>query len=568
LPRVTDAAFLARVNALAERMQVPPPLVRLWPSITGHQQAFAFAGTIQAPQLVVTDGILRRLSPDECDSIVAHELAHIANGSLWVLASVFPMGSTVATLMTALAPPALAVPFGIAFMVGLRRIVSRRYEFDCDYRAARAIGFRTTISALAKIHAVNPIRNSGWLARLVFATATHPARDVRLDALTRRAPPDDRADEIWEESTIRSYHRFAVAALVLWIGVLSSSLIGAWQGVSATWLAIPLCIVALAPYSLLWLALRRYMSIRRRRHGKYWVSLKLLAFGGGTAILVAAFSSAIISMVRAETPQGNALLPTLLVSVLSNGIVFGGLIAFAVTHRKRKLQRDVAVAMQVHDFERACELCRAAPNVVRRSHLLRHNQALAEAICGNREEAISLLERLCQDKPRFPASQLVLSELYLDTNQPDRALELALRVAPRLPGDPGLPLFEARVLRRLRRLDEAQAACDRALVLDPESGSIQAAAAVLAADRGEFDKAQSLLEKAFAMAPGDAYLLVVAADIALQRDQLEEAAAALERAREAVRTNPLVFLEAELARLDGALADRLHPVVTENIFLE
>jgi predicted Zn-dependent protease len=224
--------------------------------------------------------------------------------------------------------------------------------------------------------------------------------------------------------------------------------------------------------------------------------------------------------------------------------------------------------MQVHDFKGVCQMCRAAPNVVRRSHLLRHDQALAEAICGNRKGAITALERICEDKPRFPLSQLVLSELYLDTNQPERALELANRVAPRLPGDPGVPLLEARVLRRLGRLDEARAACDRALALDPEIGSIQAVAAVLAADRREFEQAEALLEKAFAMAPGDAYVLVVAAEIALQRDELEEAAAAIERAREAVRTNPLVFLEAELARLDEALADRLHPVVTENIFLE
>jgi hypothetical protein len=58
LPRVADEPFLARVAELADKMHVPTPIVRLWPSISSSQRALAFAGTIQAPQIVVTDGIL------------------------------------------------------------------------------------------------------------------------------------------------------------------------------------------------------------------------------------------------------------------------------------------------------------------------------------------------------------------------------------------------------------------------------------------------------------------------------------------------------------------------------
>src|SRR5204863_4136379 len=82
LPRVTDEAFLARIAELARQMNVPVPLVRLWPSITGSQQALAFVGCLPAPQMAVTDGILQRLSPAERDAVVAHELGHVANGSL------------------------------------------------------------------------------------------------------------------------------------------------------------------------------------------------------------------------------------------------------------------------------------------------------------------------------------------------------------------------------------------------------------------------------------------------------------------------------------------------------
>jgi len=568
LPRVTDEQFLARIAALAEKMRVAAPLVRLWPSTSGSQQAFAFAGTLQAPQLVVTDGILRRLSPVERDAIVAHELAHIANGSLWLLASIIPVGGAVATLMTTLAPASLAIPFGIAFLVGLRRLVSRRFEFDCDYRAARAIGFRETISALAKIHAVNPIRNTGWLSRLVFATATHPARDVRLAALARRAPPDDQADSTLDEPTIRAFHRFAVGALAIWIGVLSLTLILVMHVGPTGWLAIPLWIIALTPHALIRLAIRKHVSLTRRRMGQNWGLLSRLGVGSSLGILASALIAAVIFMSAGDWTPNHPTLAVYFLPVVTNVVMVGALVWFTATNKKRTLLRDVRIAIQVHDFRRARELCRAAPKVVRRSHLLRYNQALVEAVCGDRDVAIDALEQLWNDKPRFPLTVLLLCELLLDSNRPDRAIELAKSVGPRLPGDPAVPLLEARALRRLGRLDEAQSACDRALALAPENGSVPAAAAALALDRGETERAGELLKRASELAPGDAYALVVAAELALHGEQIEESRSAIARVREAVRTNPLVFLQVEIARLEEALAQRLHPIETENIFIE
>src|SRR5262245_56000230 len=121
LPLVRDPPLLARFADLAEKMRVSTPVVRLWPSLSSSQQALAFAGTIQAPQLVVTDGILRRLQPVERDAIVAHELAHLANGSLWLLAAVVPASCTVAVAASFYLPVSIALPLGLAFMVGFKR---------------------------------------------------------------------------------------------------------------------------------------------------------------------------------------------------------------------------------------------------------------------------------------------------------------------------------------------------------------------------------------------------------------------------------------------------------------
>ena len=110
-------------------MNVPVPLVRLRPSITGSQQALAFAGCLPAPQLVVSDGILQRLSPAERDAIVAHELGHVANGSLWLFDCDHSRDLCHCDLCAAsLSPSRSRFLLGLHFGMGLRRVVSRPLE--------------------------------------------------------------------------------------------------------------------------------------------------------------------------------------------------------------------------------------------------------------------------------------------------------------------------------------------------------------------------------------------------------------------------------------------------------
>ncbi len=80
-------------------------------------------GTLPAPQLVVTDGILQRLSSAESDAIVAHELAHIANGSLWFLYGIFPAACAVTTGLWPFFPWPFASAFGVALTSGLYRLI-------------------------------------------------------------------------------------------------------------------------------------------------------------------------------------------------------------------------------------------------------------------------------------------------------------------------------------------------------------------------------------------------------------------------------------------------------------
>ena len=51
-------------------------------------------------------------------------------------------------------------------------------------------------------------------------------------------------------------------------------------------------------------------------------------------------------------------------------------------------------------------------------------------------------------------------------------------------------------------------------------------------------------------------------------DTDEQARAAVSQAVDAIRANPLVFLQVEAKRLESALMERLQPVVTEDVFID
>ena len=276
LPRVNDEVFLKRIAELARSMHVPVPLVRLRPSITGSQQALAFVGCLPAPQLVVSDGILQRLSPAERDAVVAHELGHMANGSLWLLTAVIPVTCAIATGASVFVPLTVAIPFGFALGMGLRRIVSRPLELDADHRAARATGFRNTSTALAKIHAVNSLSESGLMPLLTYATSTHPSLAMRLSSLKAAAPSDDLPEIAVCAQTVRRHRIAARAAFMVWLLTLAATLTAAVLEPDLPFLAFPLWIAALTPTTLLLIAQRRQISIAQRRLGRHWIQTALL----------------------------------------------------------------------------------------------------------------------------------------------------------------------------------------------------------------------------------------------------------------------------------------------------
>jgi Zn-dependent protease with chaperone function/tetratricopeptide (TPR) repeat protein len=549
LPEVHDEGLLQRISGMDAKMRIPVPMTRLWPSVSGAQPALAYAGTLQAPQIVVTDGIINRLSPHECDAIVGHELGHLANRSLFVLTSLLPISSAVMTGSMNWLPISSALPFGLAFYVGLRSIVSRPIEFDCDLRAARANGFAVTVSALRKIHAVLPIPNTGILSLLIYATATHPSRDARLAALCRKAPHGDHPDfDSNQRPLLRVQSRLATVAFVIWILGLTGPFLAIQFGLPDGVFAATLWAIAAAPQVLILFAARRYSQTLRRRMGNRWGLHSILGITLVSTVAAIFLLKLLISLI--ETWTGQPAAEFILILPLLAAISF--FLWWLFGNRRRRLEREIAVEFQLHHFDRIIQLCHRSPKIVHSSHTLRYHLAVAKALSGDRESAIQNLEQLWVDKPRFPLAALTLGELLLDSHQAERAIEIANQVAVQLPRDVAVPMLKGRALRRLGRLDDAEAACDQGFAIE-SNGALWILVAAIALDRNEVTHAQSCIQLGLSACPGDCYGLVVQAEIAGKSEPAAKAKELISGAILAIRRNPLALLESEIRRLEATL---------------
>jgi len=71
---VTDLALQANVSALALGVGLPAPALRILPS----RSPLAVAGGLRRPTVVLSTWLLEHLDPQELESVVTHELAHLA----------------------------------------------------------------------------------------------------------------------------------------------------------------------------------------------------------------------------------------------------------------------------------------------------------------------------------------------------------------------------------------------------------------------------------------------------------------------------------------------------------
>ncbi len=555
-PLLEDPVLLGRIAQIADRLGSVPPVTRVVRSATSLQTNNALISGLVAPTMVLYDGILYRLTEEERDAIIAHELAHLANRTFWYWLVSGALCGIAVVIASAFYSSLVALSLGLALLTGTWLILSRRLELDCDRRAARAIGHRRAFSALRKIHADQPFR--GLLEFLIGAVNSHPSRDQRLAAIRADAPNDDMPEVEWDTRLLRRRRLAAWGAAGLWLAVIVACLVWGYRWPGSNWPAVPLLLLEAGLVVLSLLGLRRTIRRQGRLQRTRSARLRHLVWLMPVLLWVFLIVHYFLGLTRPYLSDwaGLAIVVGFLLTWLLLGLVLG-------RDRATRLNRQVIIAIQSGDYPRALALCEGSPAVVAGSTVLRYNHALIRAVLGRREEALADLERLRLDDPGFKMTSLLLASIYADEEEYARALELASQLSHDLPAEPDGPQAEAWLLRRLGRLEEAETRARKALEMEPRSGLAHLTLSAVALDRGDPAAARTHLAEAERAVPGSVNAALLAAEIALQTE--DGAESAVNQAVQAVKNNPLSFSDKAVARLVQRLAVRQTAPIAESV---
>jgi len=212
----------AIVRRLALRAQIPLPPVYMIPTDTPN--AFATGRSPEHAAVAVTEGIMRILSDDELEGVLAHELSHVKNHDILIST----IAATLAGAITMLAHMAqwAAIfgggrsddeerggnPVGLILMAVLAPIaamlvqlaVSRAREYQADATGAqlagRPWGLASALEKLEVAQQVTPMQANPATAHLFIVNplsgrtlmnlfSTHPPLEERIARLRAMASP-------------------------------------------------------------------------------------------------------------------------------------------------------------------------------------------------------------------------------------------------------------------------------------------------------------------------------------------------------------------------------------------
>ena len=225
IERADNPAFYDMVERLAQKADLPMPKVYIIPDHSPN--AFATGRNPQNAAVAATEGIMRLLSPEELEGVMAHELGHVKNrdilistiaatfaGAISMIGSMLQWGAMlgagrgddedgggIAGLVGSLAMAILAPIMAMLIQMA----VSRSREYLADATGAEICGKpRALANALAKLQnashqipmqeatpatahmfIVNPLTGGGMMSLF----STHPPmeeRIARLEELARR----------------------------------------------------------------------------------------------------------------------------------------------------------------------------------------------------------------------------------------------------------------------------------------------------------------------------------------------------------------------------------------------
>jgi heat shock protein HtpX len=216
IARQDSPQFYDMIERLANRAQLPMPKVYIMEQ--DQPNAFATGRNPENSAVAATTGLLQRLSPDEIEGVMAHELAHVKNRDTLIMA----VAATIAGAISMLANFSMFMPrdrnspasgismFAMMIMAPLgamivQMAVSRTREYAADRMGAEISGKPMALAsalrriegaargipneaaeanpAMAHVFIINPL-HGGFRDNLF---STHPATENRIAALQQLA---------------------------------------------------------------------------------------------------------------------------------------------------------------------------------------------------------------------------------------------------------------------------------------------------------------------------------------------------------------------------------------------
>lgn len=211
----TLSHLVHRIHELAKKAGLPkPPEVAIYDS--DDVNAFATGPSKSNSLVAVSTGLLRRMSDDEVDGVLGHEIAHIANGDMVTMTLISGVVNTFAMFFSRILANLISSQVDEKFRHVVHFIVviagdilftilgsvvvnyySRKREFRADIGGAKFSSRGNMIAALRRLQNVHVLPNeekdmmatmkisNNHKGGLMALFMTHPSLDDRIKALER-----------------------------------------------------------------------------------------------------------------------------------------------------------------------------------------------------------------------------------------------------------------------------------------------------------------------------------------------------------------------------------------------
>ncbi|MDO5686960.1 MAG: protease HtpX [Neisseria sp.] len=204
----TEAWLLQTVQKLAMQWQLTAPQVAIYDS--PEPNAFATGARKNASLIAVSTGLMNRMTRDEVEGVLGHEMAHIGNGDMVTMTLMQGVVNTfviffaqiVARIAAAnvreelagvvffIANMALQIVFGLLASIVVMWF-SRQREYRADQGAAKYVGAPKMIAALQRLKSAHGAENElpesinalGIAGGKDSLMSTHPSLDNRIARL-------------------------------------------------------------------------------------------------------------------------------------------------------------------------------------------------------------------------------------------------------------------------------------------------------------------------------------------------------------------------------------------------